>query len=303
VTSDETSPDVCYRHPQRASWVLCQRCGRTICPECQILAPVGVLCPECVREVGGSITWRGAGETRRPAAKRSIRARRSRPERSPSGWQGMLGQMLRPGAETPVLSWGIVAVIVVLWLGGLFTGGLPYLFLAAAPGVSVQVWRFFTAAVVYPPEFVYLISILLSGVFFLLTAPAVEKNLGRRRFLVLALAAAGVGSAAMVLSGNPAFGLIGVLFGMFGSYLIFVWSFPPARAQALVIIGVNLLISIAFGGFALPQIVGGLIAGAGSTYLFQRYDDRSGGQPRTPHLIIAGVVVGLILLAILRTAL
>jgi hypothetical protein len=303
VTSDETSPDVCYRHPQRASWVLCQRCGRTICPECQILAPVGVLCPECVREVGGSITWRGAGETRRPAAKRSIRAPRSRPERSTSGWQGTLGQMLRPGAETPVLSWGIVAVIVVLWLGGLFTGGLPYLFLAAAPGVSVQVWRFFTAAVVYPPEFVYLISILLSGVFFLLTAPAVEKNLGRRRFLVLALAAAGVGSAAMVLSGNPAFGLIGVLFGMFGSYLIFVWSFPPARAQALVIIGVNLLISIAFGGFALPQIVGGLIAGAGSTYLFQRYDDRSGGQPRTPHLIIAGVVVGLILLAILRTAL
>ena len=40
----------CYRHPDRQSFVLCQRCGRTICPECQTQAPVGVHCPECMRE-------------------------------------------------------------------------------------------------------------------------------------------------------------------------------------------------------------------------------------------------------------
>jgi membrane associated rhomboid family serine protease len=107
----------------------------------------------------------------------------------------------------------------------------------------------------------------------------------------------------MVLAGSAAFGLSGVLFGMFGAYLIFVWSYPPARMQALIIIGINLLISIAFGGFTLPQIVGGLIAGAGATYLFQRYDDRPGAKTRTPYLIIGAVVGGLILLAILRTAL
>ncbi len=202
-----------------------------------------------------------------------------------------------------MLSWGIVGLTVVLWLGGLFTGGLPFLFLAVTPSLSLQVWRFFTAPVVYPNDFFYLIAILLSGVFILLTAPAVEKNLGRGRFLVLALAAAGVGSAAMVLSGNAAFGLSGVLFGMFGSYLIFVWAYPPARAQALIIIGINLLINIAFGGFTLPQIIGGLIAGAGATYLFQRYDDRASSKARTPYLIIAAVVVGLIVLAIVRSAL
>lgn len=304
MTETETSPDACYRHPKRASWVLCQRCGRTICPECQILAPVGVHCPECVRETGGSVSWRDAGENRRPAAKkRPVRATRSRSPRTTSGWQGTLGQLLRPGSETPVLSWGIIGIIVVLWIGGLFTAGLPFLALFALPSLSWQVWRFFTAAIVYPPDSVYLISILLSGVFFLLTAPAVEKNLGRGRFLVLALASAGVGSAAMVLSGQPAFGLIGVLFGMFGSYLIFVWSYPPARAQALIIIGINLLINIAFGGFTLPQLIGGLIAGAGVTYLFQRYDDRAGSKPRTPYLIVGAVVIGLILLAIVRSAL
>ena len=40
----------CYRHPDRQSYILCQRCGRTICPECQTQAPVGVICPECMRE-------------------------------------------------------------------------------------------------------------------------------------------------------------------------------------------------------------------------------------------------------------
>jgi multisubunit Na+/H+ antiporter MnhE subunit len=94
-----------------------------------------------------------------------------------------------------------------------------------------------------------------------------------------------------------------VLFGMFGAYLIFVWSYPPARVQALIIIGVNLLINIALGGFTLPQIVAGLIVGAGATYLFRRYDDSSDSKARTPYLIIAAVVVGLILIAIVRTLL
>ncbi|BDZ39897.1 hypothetical protein [Microbacterium suwonense] len=39
----------CYRHPGRQSFVLCQRCMRTICPECQTQGPVGVICPECMK--------------------------------------------------------------------------------------------------------------------------------------------------------------------------------------------------------------------------------------------------------------
>lgn len=211
--------------------------------------------------------------------------------------------MLRPGSEAPVLTWGTVGLVAVLWIGGLFTGGLPFVLLFANPPQSLQVWRFFTAALVYPPDFLFVISILLTGFFFLLTAPAVEKNLGRGRFLVLTLGAAGAGSAAMVLSGFPAYGLSGVLFGMFGAYLIFVWSYPPARVQALIIIGLNLLINIALGGFTLPQIVAGLIVGAGATYLFRRYDDSRGSKARTPYLIIGAVVVGLILIAVVRSLL
>ena len=48
VTTDEFSrnrDNFCYRHPDRQSFVLCQRCLRTICPECQTQAPVGVDLP------------------------------------------------------------------------------------------------------------------------------------------------------------------------------------------------------------------------------------------------------------------
>ena len=53
MTTDDLSrnrENFCYRHPDRQSFVLCQRCLRTICPECQTTAAVGVICPECLRD-------------------------------------------------------------------------------------------------------------------------------------------------------------------------------------------------------------------------------------------------------------
>jgi len=295
-----TSADVCYRHPQRESWTLCSRCGRTICPECQILTPAGVRCPTCVQETGGSVTWqRAGGEPKRAPAK----PRRSRPQResSGSGFGAALRRMLRPGEEAPVLSWGVVGLTLVLGLAGLMTGGLPFVLLYATPEYGVEIWRYFTAGLVYPPLWQYLFSILLSAVFFLLTAPTVERNLGRRRFAVMLLASGGIGAAAMVIAGGASFGLSGMLFGMFGSYLIFVWSYPPARVQVLVMIGINLLISLAFGGFFLPLIIGGLIGGAGTTWLFHRADEHSRPSPRAVNLIIAAVVAAFVVFAIIRS--
>lgn len=302
MTDAETSPDVCYRHPDRASWVLCQRCGRTICPECQILAPVGVQCPDCVREAGGSVRWESAG-ARRPSPARAPRATRA-PRETPR-WQRVLGEMLRPGSGTPALSWGTLGVVLVLWISGFFVrgalgAGIAFEWFAALPTEAWQIWRFVTSAFVYPSAFGALLAIILNGLFFALTAPAVERNLGRGRFALVFVAAAAVGSAGMVLAGQVGYGLIGVLFGMFGAYLIFVWSYPPARAQALIIIGINLLISLLFGGFSLPQLVGGLIAGAGATYLLQRYEDQPRASRRTPYLIIGAVVVGFVVLAVFR---
>ena len=43
-------PEFCYRHPNVETGVHCTRCGKPICPECMIPAPVGHQCPDCVDE-------------------------------------------------------------------------------------------------------------------------------------------------------------------------------------------------------------------------------------------------------------
>lgn len=311
MTEAETSPDVCYRHPNRESWVLCQRCGRTICPECQILAPVGVQCPECVREAGGSVSWRNAGEIRRPVSKVS-KARRPQAARSSSGsgWQSVVGRMLRPGTEAPVLSWGIVASLVILWIAGFVLPGtlglgLPFEWLAARSDQALAIWRYVTAPVSFPSVFDgrVILSLVLTSVFFLLNAPSVEATFGRPRFLAVFVAAGAVGSASAMLGSGLGYGLVGALFGLFGAHLILVWSHPAARVQVLVMIAINFVLSLALGGGGLPQLVGGLIAGAAATYIFQRYDGARRSTTRTPFLIVGAGVAGFVLIAVLVTTL
>src|SRR4051794_27737047 len=55
--------ETCYRHPDRETRVSCSSCGRPICPDCMTPTPVGMRCPECMRQrtkvvqgVGGNVT-------------------------------------------------------------------------------------------------------------------------------------------------------------------------------------------------------------------------------------------------------
>ena len=73
MTADDlrrNSDNFCYRHPDRQSFVLCQRCLRTICPECQTPAAVGVICPECLRD-----QQKAASPAQRKAERRWSRSR------------------------------------------------------------------------------------------------------------------------------------------------------------------------------------------------------------------------------------
>lgn len=295
----DSSPDVCYRHPQRDSWVLCSRCGRTICAECQILTPAGVRCPDCVRETGGSVQWSNAGgEIKRPPSKVK-QARASRSSASSSPFLQRLSEMMRPGGNAPVATWTILAFVVGLWIVGfvLPAAVAPATWLMALAERPIEVWRYFTAPFAYPSDFRVLLSVLISVLFFALIAPAVERSFTRRQFLILFFAGAALGSASMIIAGaGGAYGLTGGLFALFGSYIVRIWAHPQARVQVLVMVGINLVFGIITGG--LPQIVGGLLAGAGGAYLMQRYE---GQHARTGYTIIGAVVAGFIVLAIARS--
>src|SRR5439155_21138319 len=60
-----TIVETCYRHPDAPTGVHCTRCGRPICTECMIPAPVGYQCPQCVEDARREFR-RGPGNPLRP---------------------------------------------------------------------------------------------------------------------------------------------------------------------------------------------------------------------------------------------
>jgi membrane associated rhomboid family serine protease len=289
ATPAETDPSVCYRHPDRTSWTLCTRCGRTICPECQILTPAGVRCPDCVREEGGTVRWEPAAGPR-PAA----RAKRTRRARS------SLGEALS-ATTLPVVTIATGAIALILWILGLFTGSLPFTWLAAFPDEAWQVWRYVTSGVAYPSFGPVVVFVILSIGIFTFIGWSAERQFGRRRYLELLIATTAGAAAITVLAGGVAYGLMGAIWGITGAYLIVIWPHTAARNRVLLSIAIWLLVSVFLGGNLLA-IVGGTLSGVGAMLLFRRYDDRP-SQARRPHLIIAGALLALVALAVARTLL
>jgi membrane associated rhomboid family serine protease len=55
--------ETCYRHPNRETRVSCSSCGRPICPDCMTPTPVGMRCPECMRQRTKVVRGVGGGAT------------------------------------------------------------------------------------------------------------------------------------------------------------------------------------------------------------------------------------------------
>lgn len=257
------SSDTCYRHPDRQSFVLCQRCGRTVCPACQTPAPVGVQCPDCIREA------------RRAATPQVRRAQRS---------NSAVVRLLRPGGTLPVATWSIVAVNVVVYLLQLLFGSSFTLALVFwAPIAASEPWRVVTSAFAHSPVSLSsptaILHILFNMYALVLIGPILEHLLGRARFLALYLLAAygGVVAVAVLAPETAVLGASGAIFGLFGAYFVVMRGLGGNPTQVLVVIGINLMI-----GFLVPNIswqahVGGIIVGAGvaALYMATRRRDRA----------------------------
>ncbi|WP_378144221.1 rhomboid family intramembrane serine protease [Cnuibacter sp. UC19_7] len=290
MTSLPDSPDnYCYRHPNRQSFVLCQRCGRTICPECQVQAAVGVHCVECAR--------RDRQET--PRAYRG--------SRRPSFLRNLTGQ----GA--PVVTYAIIAVCVLVFILQLIPGlGVTQALLYApaytsgVPGIPFEPWRMITSAFVHSQFSIAqpwsILHILLNMYTLFIFGPILERLVGRWRFLALYLVAAFGGSVAVDLLADPrtaVVGASGAIFGLMGAFFIINRHLGGDSAQILVLVGLNLAMGFFISGISWQAHVGGLIAGGLVALVYVRTRRRQ--QKWVQILLVAAIVAALIAVTAIRT--
>lgn len=231
---------VCPRHPDRVSYVRCQRCGRPTCPQCQRPAAVGVQCVDCVRE----------------------QARGDRVGRTVFGGRVREGQ--------PVATLSLIGVSVAVFVLQLLPGLDVTARFAFAPGVAQdQPWRFVTAAFLHSTSFLPHIAFNMFVLY--QVGPYLEQRLGRVRFLALYLVSAFGGSVGYLALADPlspqswygaVVGASGAVFGLFGALVVVQRRLGQESQGLYLLIGLNFVLGFVVANVAWQAHLGGLLTGA-----------------------------------------
>jgi membrane associated rhomboid family serine protease len=237
---------VCPRHPDRVSYVRCQRCGRPTCPECQRPAAVGIQCVDCVRE----------GQKSMPLPRTQFGAPVSADRR-------------------PVVTQVIIVICAVIWLlqqvSPRLTSELQFV---PVLGVS-QPWRFLTAAFAHSPG--QLLHILFNMFALWQIGQYLEPMLGRLRFATLYLVSAFGGSVGYLLLATPPttvaglessrwltpmVGASGAVFGLFGALLVLNRHLGRSSGPMFGVLAINAVLGFVVPGIAWQAHLGGFLTGA-----------------------------------------
>lgn len=269
----DSAANYCYRHPTRQSFVLCQRCGRTICPDCQTVGAVGVTCPECMRE-----------------------QRASAPRTKPAILTRLTGQ----GA--PVVTYSIIAltlfVYLLQWIPGLGVTNTLFFTPVAVSSYLFEPWRLITVVLVHSTGFIF--HVLLNMYTLWIFGQLLERMLGRIRFLALYLISALAGSAGVVLLSGPTtqvVGASGAIFGLMGAFLVIQRRLGGDAKQLLILLGINLVIGFIPGlSISWQAHLGGLVGGALVGLIF--FETRNRQQKALQIVLLSALTVVLFLLCL-----
>jgi len=283
----EIDSESCYRHPDRQSFIHCQRCGRTICPQCQTQAAVGVQCPECVRE-----------------GRQQLAA--SRP--------GLLSRVIGTGS-TPIVTYALIASCVVIYLIQWVSGGaLTNAWVLDPRLIATEPWRLITSAFLHSTSFIPHLLFNMYALFIL--GPALERFLGRVRYLALYLVGALGGSVGVVLlyqlavatndasskwlggllAWGPSLGASGAIFALMGALLVLRKAMGLQLMQILIVVVINLAFGFFVRGIAWEAHLGGLAVGAAiaGVYLVTRRPEQRTRQILSVVGIVAALAVILV---------
>lgn len=231
-------------------------------------------------------------------------------------------------AYQPWVTWGIIGLNVLVFVGGsliggslnfgLFSGGgneVIARFGVYAPAVAAgEWWRIFTSAFVHAG----LLHILFNMYALYLFGPILEQMYGHLEYAVLYLLCA-VGGSVLTILLDPqqlAVGASGAIFGLFGLAFVVsrrhhVATTRQARAllnQAGTLLVINLVFTFAVPGISWTGHVGGLIVGAVLGFLLPprqvqtlatMWRGRSGEQIHRPMPIALRASIYLVAVAVL----
>jgi membrane associated rhomboid family serine protease len=280
----------CYRHPDRETGVSCSECGRGICPDCMVFAPVGIRCPDHSGVAQG--TARVTTGVRRAAY---------------AGTGALVTKTL-------------IALNVLVFLanlaqgssfsrlqGSIFEKGALFISSPFYPGglADGEWWRLITAAFLHLGLFHIGLNML---VLWFVGAP-VEEAIGRGRFLALYLVSGLAGSAgALLLDPNAiTVGASGAIFGILGAALVLeAQGSHVLGGQAFGLIAFNLVLTFVLGSTANISIgghLGGLAGGALAMLALSRFGRTHAIYGRPGLIGVVGLIAvgaGAVLVAYLR---
>jgi membrane associated rhomboid family serine protease len=236
---------VCFRHPDRETYLRCARCGRSICTDCMVAAPVGFQCPECVRD-GNKVV---------------------RQARTIAGG--------RPHSRQGVVTASLIGVCIVMFglqtlVGQAFTDRMDLQAMAqqisSLPsarhiGVAYGDWYRLASSTFVHMNLAHLGMNMLS--LWWIGVP-VESRLGRTRYL-LTYFTCGIAGSAASYAGLHAYGsslgASGAIFGLLGVLAVLAYRERLNMQPVVTVILLNLVFSFTVGGISWQAHVGGLAAG------------------------------------------
>jgi membrane associated rhomboid family serine protease len=239
----------CYRHPDRETGVACSECGRPICPDCMVFAPVGIRCPDHAGQAKG-------------AARVTQGARRA----SYEGTGALVTKAL--------VALNVGVYLLELGMGGNINGtgneiyrkGVLY-----GPVVADgEWWRLFTSMFLHYGPLHLGLNMLALWWF----GSAVERVFGRGRYLLLYVVSGLAGSAGALIASPDALtvGASGAIFGILGAAFVLERQRTyvlGGGAGALIVL--NIVFSLAVPGISIGGHLGGLAGGALGTLALSRF--------------------------------
>jgi membrane associated rhomboid family serine protease len=291
----------CYRHPDRETGVSCSNCGRPICHECMIPAPVGFRCPECVKEQNAR------GSRARVVTRGQMRSR----------WDGgALGMNSGITATKVLVAINVIVFVVELLTGasGLFGGGSALALVRlgalwpAAVLVQHEYWRMFTALFLHDG----ILHIGFNMWALWVIGGFMEAAVGRLKFVVLYFVSGFAGSVLVIVAApvnSLEVGASGAIFGLFGALAVHAFLNRGRDFQSRALLGnvlfllvINLVFTFSAGFVSWQAHIGGLVVGAGTMLAMMLGGRKDARRPfeMADGLAVGGIVLLLVLVTVWR---